>query len=450
MEHTDTVFALSTPVGDAIAVMRISGPEAQSIASSIFSGRLEDRRVSFGRIVDENGETVDSCLCTLFKGPRSYTGEDMVEISVHGSYAVAAKLIELLGKSGRARQAEPGEFTKRAYLNGKMDLARAEAVMDIIASSAERSRKAAVSQLEGRLSAVINDLYERLKASAALLAAYLDDDTDDILFCEEDFTRELDSVKRETDELERGGMRSRILREGARIAIIGSPNVGKSSLLNALIMRDRAIVTAIPGTTRDTVEEAASLEGIPVVFVDTAGIRETDDEVERMGIERSKRESLEAQLVLWLVEGARPLSGEDEAARNSFLEAGGKKILAVITKSDLEQVTFPDENGLLSGVPSVTVSTLTGEGLTQLRSSIVKLLAPEERETLVTNARHIEALNKTSKHISEAILLTEAGALDAAFFEIRAAMESLASILGRVDAGEELIDSVFADFCVGK
>lgn len=441
----DTVFALSTPVGGAIALMRISGAGSRALLERLFTGRIEHRRVSYGRIVDGAGETLDVCSAVWFEAPNSYTGEDMAEISIHGSYAVAARLAELIASTGAARPAEPGEFTKRAYLNGKMDLAQAEAVMDLIASTAERSRRAAARQLEGGLSSIVSSYYGRLKRVCARLAAAMDDDTDEIEAG--DASEELSALERELEALAEGGLRSRVLREGARIAIIGSPNVGKSSLLNALIMRDRAIVTPIPGTTRDTVEEAASIDGVPVVFIDTAGIRDTRDEVELIGIERSKRASGEADLILWLIEGSREIGRGDEDIRAS-VDAG--KTLAVITKSDLEQVVFPDAGGRIGGIPAVTVSSITGEGLDELRRAIVKRLAPSDSEAVVTNTRHITALRGAAERISAAAALQQDGLGDAAFFELREAMESLASITGRSDAAEDLVDEIFGSFCVGK
>ena len=442
-----TVFALATPLGGAIAMIRISGENARALLERLFTGRIEHRRVSYGRITDGAGETVDTCTAVFYAAPDSYTGEDCAEISFHGSYAVAVRLAELIEGTGLASPAEPGEFTKRAYLNGKMDLAQAEAVMDIVSSTAEKQRRAAARQLEGRLSAAVASLYKRLSAVSALIAAAMDDDTGETEADEEGVLAELSTLSAELDSLSAGGMRARVLREGARIAIIGSPNVGKSSLLNALIMRERAIVTPIPGTTRDTVEEAASVEGIPVVFVDTAGIRETADEVERMGIERSLRECGEAELVLWLIEGARGLSNEDEEIRRGL---DPQKTIAVITKNDLEQVVGPDTEGRLCGFPAVTVSSLTGEGLGELKLAIAKKLVPAEAEALVTNRRHIAALSCAAHSVSEAEALLRCGMTDAAFFELRTAMDQLAAITGREDPAEDLVNEIFANFCVGK
>ena len=450
MNNNETVFALSTPVGGAIAIMRISGPDAGAALSRVFEGVIEHRRASFGRLVDESGETIDTCTAIFYKGPNSYTGEDMAEIMLHGSYAAARRLSELLSGSGLLRQAEPGEFTKRAYLAGKLDLAQAEAVMDLIASSAERSREAAVRQLEGRLSGVITALYERAKSLSARMAAYMDDDTGELSADPDGMKEEMSALRADIDGLAEGGMRSRVLREGARIAIIGSPNVGKSSLMNALLLRERAIVTPIPGTTRDTIEEPASIEGIPVVFIDTAGIRETEDEVEKLGVERSKSEQRGADLVLFTVDGSRAAGAEDGAIRASIDAAGGKKTLAVITKSDLERVTLPDPDGRFMGLPAVCVSSKTGEGLSALRKTIAELIAPTEQEALVTNSRHIRALEEASARLSAAEELITGGLPDAAFLELRGAMDALASILGRGDPTEELIDAVFRDFCVGK
>ena len=444
-----TVFALSAPVGGAITVMRLTGPGSRAVLERVFTGAIEHRRASFGRVIDENGETVDTCTAVFYEAPHSYTGEDMAEISIHGSYAVAQRLSELIENTGIARPAQAGEFTKRAYLNGKLDLAQAEAVMDLISSTAERQRRAAARQLEGRLSAVIASLYERLKTVCAEAAAAMDDDTEEYEISPEKTIIDIIGIKDDIIELADGGARARILREGARVAITGSPNAGKSSLLNALIRRERSIVTEIPGTTRDTVEETASIDGIPVVFIDTAGIHETQDTVEKIGIERTRREIGEADIVLWLIDGAKPLSDEDEAAYKASLE-GGKKTVAVITKSDLEQVISPDEEGVFRSFPAVIVSSLTGEGMTRLTRTIAGLIAPGDRDSVVTNTRHISALREAARGLEAAAENTREQNPDAAFFELRGAMDKLAAIIGREDPSEELVDSIFASFCVGK
>ena len=450
MNDRNTVFALSTPVGGAIAIMRITGPAAKPAAEALFTGRLEHRRVSYGRICDADGSTVDTCCAAYFRAPSSYTGEDMVEISFHGSPAVAAKLSGLIANTGLAVPAEPGEFTKRAYLNGKMDLARAEAVMYLIASSAEGQRRAAARQLEGRLSGEIASLYERTKLALARLANAMDDDTGEVELDEAALISEIAPIKSEIRALAEGGMRSRILREGARVAIIGSPNAGKSSLLNALLLKERAIVTEIPGTTRDTLEESAAIDGLPVVFVDTAGIRSTFDSVELMGIERSRRAAEDADLILWLVDGSRPFSSEDEAIR-AFINV--ERAVAVITKSDLENVIFPNENGEFYGLEAVRISAVSSDGLDALKKLVSERLLPcegSEAEGLVTNVRHIGALEDALAALEAAENRLGDSDTDAAFYELNAAMEHLAAILGRENPAEELVDSIFAHFCMGK
>lgn len=447
--NNSTVFALSTPVGGAITVMRISGPNSRALLEKLFTGSICDRRISFGHIVCENGEKVDACTAVYYAAPRSYTGEDMAEIMIHGSYAAAKKLTELIDGTGLAERAEPGEFTKRAYLNGKMDLAQAEAVMDVISASAERSLKAAEAQLEGRLSAVIGGLYERVKLACARMANAMDDDTGEADDDTAGSAEELRGIREEVERLADEGMRSRILREGARVAIIGSPNVGKSSLLNALLLRERAIVTPIPGTTRDTVEESASVCGIPVVFVDTAGIRESGDEVEMIGVERAKRESRGAELVLWLADGTRELDEGDEAILRSV---EGRNMLAVITKADLPNAIAPDKDGLFRGKRAYSISSVTGEGLEALKKGVAEALLPGDGSSaaLVTNSRHTAALTAAAEMLRAAEERLSDGLTDAAFFEMRSAMDRLAGILGTGDAAEELIDAVFANFCLGK
>ncbi|MBQ1520783.1 MAG: tRNA uridine-5-carboxymethylaminomethyl(34) synthesis GTPase MnmE [Clostridia bacterium] len=445
----DTVFALSTPVGGAITIMRISGPDSRALLQMFFTGRIEHRRVSYGRIVDDKGETVDHCTAVFFSAPYSYTGEDMAEIFTHGSYAVAKRLTEMLAASGLAVQAEPGEFTKRAYLNGKMDLAQAEAVMDLISSTAERQRRAAQLQLEGRLSAMIGGIYDRVKASCALLSAAMDDDTDEIEYDEHAASAETALIKADIDRMIEGGMRAKVLREGARIAIIGSPNVGKSSLLNALICRERSIVTNIPGTTRDTVEESADIDGIPVVFIDTAGIHETSDTVEKLGIERSEREKENADMVLLLIDGSRSISEEDCAIIKGLDTQQNRKILVLITKSDLPQLVEADAEALC-GLDAIRISSLTGEGMTGLKKRIAAAIAPDERDPALTNTRHIALLEQAAKRLGAASEMLKNGETDIAFLEMRAAMDDIAAVTGREDPSEDLINSVFAGFCVGK
>ncbi|MCR5611767.1 MAG: tRNA uridine-5-carboxymethylaminomethyl(34) synthesis GTPase MnmE [Clostridiales bacterium] len=450
MINNDTVFALSTPVGGAIAIMRISGPDARRALETVFTGRIEPRRISYGSVTDPDGSKIDSCCAVFFEAPASYTGEDMAEIYCHGSRAVAVRLTERLMSVGFLRPAEAGEFTKRAYLSGKMDLAQAEAVMDLIYARAERSRKAALGQLEGRLSAVISDLYSRAKIALAELANYLEDDTDEVSLDAPALKNRIEELGSGIRSLAANGMRSRILRDGARVAIIGSPNVGKSSLLNALLLRERAIVTPVPGTTRDTLEEDLAIDGIPVVLVDTAGICETPDTVESMGVARSRREAEDADLVLWLADGTRELSDGDREILGSL---SGKRTVAVITKADLDSVFFPDDNGTFCSFPAVRTSAVTGEGLTALKKLVADNLLPggtDGAEDLITNSRHISALEGAADSLSDAADALTAGNFDGAFFSLHEAMESLASILGKDDPTEDLVDSIFADFCMGK
>ena len=328
--------------------------------------------------------------------------------------------------------------------------------MDLISASAERSRRAAAMQLEGRLSALVRGLYEEVKSALAQLAAYLDDDSAEPEYGDSGIAEAICDVLERIRVLVSGGLKARVLREGARIAIIGSPNVGKSSLLNALILRERAIVTPVPGTTRDTLEEPASIDGVPVLFIDTAGIRETRDEVEAIGVSRAKRELEAADVILLAIDGSRSVTAEELALIRETLEKYGKNSIAVLTKADLEHVNAPEGGKLGTGlccgtdVDAVAVSAFTGEGLDGLKRLIAERIVPAENETAVTNARHIAALEAAECSLLDASGRMEEGLPDAAFEDLRDAMDALASITGAEDMNEDLVNEVFSRFCIGK
>ena len=421
----DLIYALATPVGGAIAVVRLSGTGAKELLHTVFTGRGAPREMAYGRIVNEAGEPLDQAMAAFFPAPRSYTGEDMAELYLHGGQTTVRRVLALLGR--HARGARPGEFTERAFLNGKLDLAQAEAVMDLINAGAERSANSALAQLTGRLSERIAAVEAQLLDALSGLEAAIDYPEE----LEDDVTSALPGVLAAA--------------EAELAALIGRPNAGKSSLLNALAGAERAIVTQFAGTTRDVLEEAVSMDGIPVTLFDTAGIRAADDPVERIGVERARRAAERADLLLLCFDAAAPLSEEDEAL---LAETAGRSRLAVCCKGDLPALW---EAEALSpyGIEAVAVSAETGEGLAALRRAIAARIAPAAESALVTNARHIEALQRAAASVADAE--KSAGGTEPALVatDLREALAALGQITGR-EASADLIERIFSKFCVGK
>ena len=438
----DLIYALATPVGGAIAVVRLSGTGAKKLLYTVFTGRGAPREMAYGRIVNEAGEPLDQAMAAFFPAPRSYTGEDMAELYLHGGQTTVRRVLALLGR--HARGARPGEFTERAFLNGKLDLAQAEAVMDLINAGAERSANSALAQLTGRLSERIAAVEAQLLDALSGLEAAIDYPEE----LEDDVTSALPGVlaaaEAELAALIGAGLSGRVLREGARVALIGRPNAGKSSLLNALAGAERAIVTQFAGTTRDVLEEAVSMDGIPVTLFDTAGIRAADDPVERIGVERARRAAERADLLLLCFDAAAPLSEEDEAL---LAETAGRSRLAVCCKGDLPALW---EAEALSpyGIEALAVSAETGEGLAALRRAIAASIAPAAESALVTNARHIEALQRAAASVSDAEKSAGGTEPELVATDLREALAALGQITGR-EASADLIARIFSKFCVG-
>lgn len=439
----DLIYALATPVGGAIAVVRLSGTGAKKLLYTVFTGRGAPREMAYGRIVNEAGEPLDQVMAAFFPAPRSYTGEDMAELYLHGGQTTVRRVLALLGR--HARGARPGEFTERAFENGKLDLAQAEAVMDLINAGAERSANSALAQLTGRLSERIAAVEAQLLDALSGLEAAIDYPEE----LEDDVTSALPGVlaaaEAELAALIGAGLSGRVLREGARVALIGRPNAGKSSLLNALAGAERAIVTQFAGTTRDVLEEAVSMDGIPVTLFDTAGIRAADDPVERIGVERARRAAERADLLLLCFDAAAPLSEEDEAL---LAETAGRSRLAVCCKGDLPALW---EAEALSpyGIEALAVSAETGEGLAALRRAIAARIAPAAESALVTNARHIEALQRAAASVSDAEKSAGGTEPELVATDLREALAALGQITGR-EASADLIERIFSKFCVGK
>ena len=433
-ETFDTVFAPSTAIGGAIAVIRVSGGKTREIAARVLDRDVTARPGMLRHVkILRGADAVDDGMAVFFKAPHSYTGEDMLELHCHGGVQTVRGVLFALSLAGGV-PAEPGEFTRRAFLSGKMDLSQAEAVMDVINAQAESSLKSALEQLSGsvsrRLSAVENAL---LDARSALEAAidYPDE-------AEEAAYASLPAVlKAATDgiaALIEEGRRARVLRDGLKIVILGRPNVGKSSLLNALLGEDRAIVTAAAGTTRDVLDERLSVAGVPVRLIDTAGIREAADEAERIGVDRARQATETADAVLLVLDGSMPLTAED---RRLLSETAGKTRIVVANKCDLGG-NVPD---------ALPLSCKTGEGLDALKNRMAALATPAAQSTAaITNERHIRALELAHDALLHAAHETEP---DCIATDLSEALHQLGTITG-TDVDAEVIDRIFANFCVGK
>jgi tRNA modification GTPase len=459
MTIKDTIAAISTPMGEGgIAVIRISGGGAVDVADMVFRSKMKlaevpTHTVQYGHIVDPaDGERVEEALVTVMRGPRSYTAEDVVELSCHGGLVSVRKVLELVLASG-ARPAEPGEFTKRAFLNGRIDLSQAEAVMDLIRSKSDKAFKSALRQVDGSLSRKIKSLRSQLLALMAHIEVNIDYPEHDVeeltgAHIRGETTEALNQVKGMLSSARQG----KILREGIVTAIVGRPNVGKSSLLNALTQENKAIVTDIPGTTRDVIEEYVTVNGIPLRLLDTAGIRETTDVVEQIGVSRSRGALAEADLVLLVLSGSEPL-GEDD--RKLLDELDGKETLVVVNKMDLPQQVELDE--IRARYPEdriIRISVQAEQGLEQLEQAVTELflsgqVEPEDM-TYVSNVRHIHLLQKALGSLEEALEAAASGVpIDMIQIDLRNAWEELGEIIGD-SVGETLIDQIFSQFCLGK
>lgn len=432
----DTIYAPSTAVGGAIAVLRVSGPRAKETARIFDRGfASEPGMMRFVRVQDDK-EPIDDAMAVYFSAPASYTGEDMVEIDCHGGHQTVQRILGLLSGLG-FRPAEGGEFTRRAFLNGKMDLAQAEAVMDIITADAEQSRKAALNQLHGSVSRAIHDVGDILLDALSGIDAAIDYPEEAEEDCIARLPEQLGAGRSKAERLLADGRRGRVLRDGLRVVILGRPNTGKSSLMNALAGFERAIVTDIAGTTRDVLDERLSFDGVPVRLIDTAGIREATDRAEQIGVDRALDEMRRADVQLVLLDGSAPLTTEDETLIETT-ENGIPRIL-VVNKCDLPRQT--DYAGAIS------ISAKTGQGLEELKREVLRLAAPQDADcNAITNERHLHALEQACAALCSA---EQAEELDCKATDIRAALQALGSITG-TDVDATVIDRIFERFCVGK
>ncbi|MBC2321092.1 tRNA uridine-5-carboxymethylaminomethyl(34) synthesis GTPase MnmE [Listeria booriae] len=456
----DTIAAISTPPGEgAIAIIRLSGDEAIQIADRIFYaqkslGDVKSHTIHYGHIVDPStGETVEEVMATVMRAPRTFTREDVVEINAHGGIVSVNRVLQLLLRNG-AKLAEPGEFTKRAFLNGRIDLSQAEAVMDLIRAKTDRAMGVALQQMDGNLSRLIRSLRREILDALAQVEVNIDyPEYDDV----EEMTQRMlvekaQLVRASVEQLLLTAQQGKILREGLATAIIGRPNVGKSSLLNQLIQEEKAIVTDIAGTTRDIIEEYVNVRGVPLRLIDTAGIRETEDIVEKIGVERSRKALQEADFILLVLNQHEPLSVEDEAL---FEAVAGQNFVVVLNKTDLAQNIDVARVRQLAGENPVVETSLVNEaGIAELELAIKELFFAGEIDagdaTYVSNARHIALLHEAIQAIDAVIEGVEAGMpVDIVQIDMTRAWDLLGEIIGE-SVQDELLDQLFNQFCLGK
>ena len=459
MIQGDTISAVATAIGEGgIGIIRMSGKDSLHIGNRIFEGfkgrqvhDMASHTAAFGRIIDpDNKRPIDEVLVLVMKSPRSYTKEDVVEIHCHGGPVPLRRILELTLREG-ARLAESGEFTKRAFLNGRIDLSQAEAVIDIIQAKTDASLDLAMNHLHGEIATFISRLRNSILEMIAPLEAAIDFPEEDI----EEITAEqvdghLMTLIQELDQVIDTAYQGRILRDGLKTVIIGKPNVGKSSLLNALLKENRAIVTDIPGTTRDTIEEFVNIGGIPLRIIDTAGIRDTNDQVERIGVDRSKELAEKADLILLLLDASLPLSDED---RQVLSLLNKQPVFILVNKTDLPQVlNIDDLEKYSTKVPVMRISVQDGTGIDGLISAIREMVysGGAVTRTVVSNVRHIHLLRQAAGRLIEARSAIAASLPpDCIVVDLRAAWEILGEINGQT-AGEELLEQIFSRFCIGK
>ncbi|KOP31137.1 tRNA modification GTPase [Exiguobacterium sp. BMC-KP] len=460
MMEFDTIAAISTPMGEgAIAIVRLSGPDAVAVADRVYKGnnRLTEvptHTIHYGKLVDHEADrVVDEVMVSVMRAPKTFTREDVIELNCHGGVVAVNRVLELILAQPEVRLAEPGEFTKRAFLNGRIDLSQAEAVMDLIRAKTDRAMHVAVSQIEGRLSKLVQDLRQQLLQTIAAIEVNIDyPEYDAEEMTQQIVERDAGAVRAILAELLTTARQGKILREGLSTAIIGRPNVGKSSLLNTLVQEAKAIVTDIAGTTRDTIEEYVNVRGVPLKLIDTAGIRETEDIVERMGVEKSRQALKTADLILLVLNGNDVLTDEDVLL---FEAIKGMNAIIIVNKSDLtQQIDLARVTELADGRPIVTTSLLEEAGVNDLEAAIASLFFEQGVEsqdmTYVSNARHIQLIKRASQMIEDALGAAEAAMpIDMVQIDLRRAWDTLGEINGDT-AQDSLLDQLFSQFCLGK
>jgi tRNA modification GTPase len=461
--NDETICAVSTPPGQGgIGVIRISGRESFEIGGRIFRSSQKKTRLQtapthtlhHGKIVDpKTGEVLDEVIASIMRSPRSYTGEDVLELSCHGNSRSLRKIIALLIREG-AREALPGEFTRRAFLNGRIDLVQAEAVMDFISAESERARRLALKHLNGEFSKVISSLREEGVGILSKMEASIDFSQEDIeIISHSRAEASIRELLQKIDDLLKTARDGRIAREGVRISLAGKPNVGKSSLLNALLERERAIVTSIAGTTRDTLEESLILHGIKIRLVDTAGIRPTEDEIEKEGIRRTEETLEQADLILWMIDAEIGLTPEDDKEIEKF---SGKNYLILVNKIDLVREFSGLKSGKYPEERILKISSLRKTGIRELQEKMAHecaVLAGEndsEEGAVILRGRHEEALKEARGALERAIESLQKGmSYEFPALDLRGAIDHLGEILG-ITAPDEVLHQIFKDFCIGK
>ena len=466
----ECICALATPAGGAIGIIRLSGSEAIRLTDKVFvsvSGKqlsaAKPNTLHYGEIKDKDGHSIDDVLVSVFRAPHSYTGEDSTEISCHGSRYILQQVLQRLIEVG-CRQAEPGEYTRRAYMNGKMDLSQAEAVADLIASTNKATHQMALSQLKGHFSSELTVLREKLLKMTSLLELELDfSDHEELEFADRSELRALAAeIEKKITTLAHSFETGNALKQGVPVAIVGKTNVGKSTLLNRLLHEEKAIVSNIHGTTRDVIEDTTLIDGITFRFIDTAGIRKTDDVVENIGIERTYQKMEEAKIVIWLLD-AQPTEAEIEDMKEKNL---GKKLLMVFNKID--EISFDkamlssDENSQTSSSVSLSdenvsilnISARTGENVSDLEQALVRAAdIPEitENDVIVTSARHYEALLRADESLSRVLESMDMGMSgDIIAEDLKMVLEELGEITGGQISSQETLNNIFKHFCIGK
>ncbi|MDD7718599.1 MAG: tRNA uridine-5-carboxymethylaminomethyl(34) synthesis GTPase MnmE [Eubacteriaceae bacterium] len=458
MNMEDTIAAIATAPGEGgIGIIRISGDDSKNILDRIFvpinSSVLENRKMTYGNIVDPSSKSIiDEVLCVYMKSPKTYTMEDVVEINCHGGMVPLRKTLELVLSNG-ARMAEPGEFTKRAFLNGRLDLSQAEAVIDVIKAKTDRTYDVALNQLEGVFSRHIKEIRKKLVDVLVNLTVnidYPDEDIEQITY--EKLGSDLNDILSNIENLLSSADTGKIIRDGLGIAIIGKPNVGKSSLMNSLLKETRAIVTEIPGTTRDTIEEHISIKGIPVRLTDTAGIRETDDIIEKIGIEKSKESFNQADLVIFILDSSREMEQEDIDIMNLI---DPEKTLILLNKIDLVQkIRKEDILAKIGNISIIETSMHNQMGISEIEEKIVNLVycgkVSQSNNLIVTNVRHKNILERSRNSIKDAInMVNMQEALEFIEIDVNSTYEALGEIIGET-VQDDIINEVFARFCLGK